>query len=94
MSLDTKEAREALAKAMVAPLQTAINYQGIGRKLLRISRTERVMEPLFEMEDYISEKYWPEWKVTFEYDVLEDIIVQAPSAVEARKKAEEIRGER
>jgi hypothetical protein len=58
------------------------------RLYTHIYTVERVIESLFDMKDYISEKYWPEWKVTIYGD---EVIVSAPTGDMAILKAEEIR---
>jgi hypothetical protein len=62
------------------------NYALAGISVFDGIRTiERAIEPIFEMEDYIDPRYWPEWRVVFDDD--SEMIVQAPSKGQARATA-------
>jgi len=45
---------------------------------------KRIIEdPIFDIEDWIDESYWPEWEITFHDG--EKTVIKAPSLEEARK---------
>lgn len=50
-----------------------------------ILRIEPRFENIIEIDDWIDEKYWPEWRIIFEDG--NEIIVKAPNEVQARTKA-------
>jgi len=90
-ALKTEEGKKALAKAMVDPIKISLQYQGIGRKLIMssdIAKVERVIEPILDIEDWIDESYWPEWRA-IRYNG-EEIIVKAPNETQAEHFANKI----
>lgn len=55
-----------------------------------IRKVYRLIEPMFEVEDWISPEYWPEWEVVF--DDGDTLVVKAPDDTTARRIAKEQHG--
>lgn len=57
----------------------------VDRAQVKEVKVERVVEPIIEIDDWISPDYWPEWRITY-HD--REVIVQAPTKEEARMRAD------
>jgi hypothetical protein len=91
-NLTTVDGEELLVPTFEIACNPTIKLNEIRAKRYHLIdyKANRVIEPLFEIEDYISEKYWPEWEVNYGND---DYIVQAPNAHQAIEAVKELRND-
>lgn len=67
---------------------TDIHVSNMGKT--NMMKVERVTDPIIEIDDWIDEKYWPEWKVIVSSN--REVIVKAPNKEEALIMAQNMEG--